>query len=89
MARFVALAILLALAAGVYGFIQRSNVAAAQMQIANLNAELAKWKTSTQQYQDVSKTASADLETCRAQVTEISTQLEAATAAMKKPAGRR
>ena len=89
MARFVALAILLALAAGVYGFIQRSNVTAAQMQIGALNAELEKWKTSTKQYQDTSKTASADLETCHAQVTEITTQLEAATAAMKKPAGRR
>ncbi len=89
MARFVALAILLAIAAGVYGFIQRSNVTAAQMQIANLNTELEKWKTSTKQYQDVSKTASTDLQSCRAQVTEITTQLEAATAAMKKPAGRR
>ncbi len=89
MVRFVAIAILLALAAGVYGFIQRSNVTAAQMQIAAVQKELETWKTSARQYQDVSKTSAADLETCRAQVTEITTQLEAATAAMKKPAGRR
>lgn len=90
MARFVALAILLALAAGVYGFVQRSNVVAAQMQIAETEKELATWKTRATQYQTENKTSSASLETCRAQVTEAQTALEAATsAAAKKPGAKR
>ncbi len=88
MARFVAIAILLAIAAGVYGFIQRSNVTAAQMQIAETQKELATWKTRANQYQSENKSASASLESCKAQVTEIQTALDAANAA-KKPAAKR
>lgn len=89
MVRFVAIAILLALAAGVYGFIQRGNVAAAQMQIEATNKEMATWKERANQYQMTSKTATSDLDTCNAKVTEIQTALDVALAAQKKPAGRR
>ena len=89
MVRFVALAILLALAAGVYGFIQRGNVVAAQMQIDATNKELATWKERATQYQMTSKTATSEVDACNARVTEIQTALDAALAAQKKPAGRR
>lgn len=89
MVRFVALAVLLALAAGVYGFIQHSNVVAAQMQIASVEREMATWKERANQYQSTTKTATADLDQCKAQVTEIQTALDAALAAQKKPAGRK
>ena len=90
MVRFVALAVLLALGAAVYGFIQHSDVTAAQMQIANTNKELATWKERATQYQSTSKTASADLASCNTKVTETQTALDAALAAMpKKPAGRK
>ncbi len=88
MVRFVALAVLLALAAGVYAFIQKGEVSAAKMQIEATNAELAQWKTSANQYQQTSKTATSDLDACNAKVTEVQTALDAALAAQKKP-GRR
>jgi uncharacterized protein HemX len=89
MARFVALAILLAIAAGVYGFIQRSNVTAQQMRIAEVQKELETWKVRTTQYQSESKAASTGLEACNAKVAEVQTALDAALEAQKKPAARR
>ena len=91
MVRFVALAVLLAIGAGVYAFIQASNVTAIQMQLNATTAELEKWKTSTSQYQAASKEATANLDTCTAKVTEITTALDAANAAMaaKRPAAKR
>jgi Tfp pilus assembly protein PilE len=89
MARFVALAVLLAIAAGVYGFIQRSNVTAAQMRIAETQKELETWKVRTAQYQSESKSAAAGLEACNAQVNQVQAALDAALEAQKKPAGRR
>ncbi len=91
MVRFVALAVLLAIGAGVYAFIQTSNVTAIQMQLNATTAELEKWKTSTSQYQAASKEATANLDTCNAKVTEITTERDAAVAAMaaKRPAAKR
>jgi len=87
MVRFVALAVLLAIGAGVYAFIQKSNVNAIQMQLNATNQELEKWKTSTSQYLAASKEATTNLDTCTARVTEITTELEAANAAMAKRPG--
>jgi len=87
MARFVALAVLLAIAAGVYGFVQRSNVTASQMKIAEVEKELATWKTRTNQYQAESKSAATNLEACNAKVVEIQTALDAAVAASAKRPG--
>lgn len=89
MVRFVALAVLLALAAGVYAFIQKGNATAAYMQVDATNKELATWKERAGQYQATSKTAVSDLDSCNTKVTEIQTALDAALAAQKKPAGRR
>ena len=90
MARFVALAILLAIAAGIYGFIQSSKVTAAEMQIANTEKELATWKTRATQYQTENKASGAAAETCKAQLTEAQTALETANAALtKKPGAKR
>ena len=71
MVRFVALAVLLAIGAGVYAFIQVSNVTAIQMQLNATTAELEKWKTSTSQYQAASKEATANLDTCTAKVMQL------------------
>ncbi len=91
MVRFVALAVLLAIGAGVYAFIQASNVSAIQVQLTATRAELEKWKTSTSQYQATAKEANANLATCTEKVTEVTTALDAANAAMaaKRPAARR
>ena len=91
MVRFVALAVLLALGAGVYAFIQKSNVNAIQIQLNATTQELEKWKTSTSQYLATSKEATSNLDQCNARVTEITTQLDAANAAMaaKKPGAKR
>ena len=87
MVRFVALAIMLAIGAGVYGFIQQSNVAAAQMKLDATEKELQTWKTRLTQYQSESKAEKANLEQCNAKVTEIQTALDAANAAMAKRPG--
>ncbi len=87
MVRFVALAIMLAIGAGVYAFIQKSNVAAAQMQIAATTKELETWKTRLNQYQAEGKTVASNLEQCTAKVTEIQTALDTAVAAMAKRPG--
>ena len=91
MVRFVALAILLAIAAGVFGFIQMSNVAAAQAQLGAIQAELATAKANAKQYADSSKMAASNLEQCNSQKAEIQTQLDTVNAAMaaKKPAGKK
>jgi hypothetical protein len=91
MVRLVALAILLALGAGVFAFIQMSNVKAAEMQLAATQAELQTWKTRLTQYQSEGKTVASNLEQCNAQKAEIQTALDAANAAMtaKRPAAKR
>ncbi len=87
MVRFVALAIMLAIGAGVYGFIQQSNVAAAQMKIVATERELQTWKTRLAQYQEEGKTVAGNLEQCSAKVTEVQTELGAANAALAKRPG--
>ena len=88
MARFVALAVLLAIAAGVFGFMQMSNATAAQMQLAAVQAELQTAKANAKQYADSSKMAASNLEQCNSQKAEIQTQLDTVNAAMaaKTPA---
>jgi uncharacterized protein HemX len=91
MVRFVALAVLLAIGAGVYAFLQAANVSAIEVQLTATKAELEKWKTSTSQYQATSKEASANLATCNANLTEVTTQLDAAKAAVapKRPGAKK
>ncbi len=88
MVRFVALAILLAIGAGVFAFIQMSDVAAAQAQLGAVQAELQTAKANAKQYADSSKAAAANLEQCNSQKAEIQSSLDAANAAMaaKTPA---
>ncbi len=85
MARFVAIAVLLAIAAGVYAFMQTSNVHAAQMTLAVKEQELADLKKRLTSINTESKNAATALASCRDEVTALQTAAEAA----KKPAGRR
>jgi uncharacterized protein HemX len=85
MARFVAIAVLLAIAAGVYAFMQTSNVTAAQMQLAVKDQELADLKKRINGLSTESKNAATALASCRDEVTALQTAAETA----KKPAGRR
>lgn len=84
MARFVAIAVLLAIAAGVYAFMQTSNVTAAQMQLAAKEQELADLKKRINGFSTESKNAATALASCRDEVTALQTAAEA-----KKPAARR
>jgi uncharacterized protein HemX len=85
MARFVAIAVLLAIAAGVYAFMQTSNLTAAQMTLAAKEQELADLKKRINGFSTEAKNAATALATCQTQVTDLQTAAEAA----KKPAGRR
>lgn len=85
MARFVAIAVLLAIAAGVYAFMQTSNLTAAQMTLAAKEQELADLKKRINAFSTESKNATTALASCRDEVTALQTAAEAA----KKPAGRR
>ncbi len=91
MVRLVAIAILLALGAGAFAFVQMSNVKAAEMQLAATQAELQTWKTRMTQYQAEGKTVAANLEQCNVQKAEIQTQLDAAVAAAatRRPGAKR
>jgi uncharacterized protein HemX len=86
MARFVAIAVLLAIAAGVYAFMQTSNLNAAQMTLAVKEQELADLKKRINGYSTESKNAASALATCQGQVTDLQTALDAAA---KKPAAKR
>jgi hypothetical protein len=86
MARFVAIAILLAIAAGIFGVMQMSSLNVASQKLAIAEKELADIKKRTAQNATVAQTAAADLASCRDQVTELQTALETAS---KKPAAKR
>ena len=86
MARFVAIAILLAIGTGIFAFMQMSALSTAEMRLAKSVSDLADLKKRTGQNADIAKTATADLAACRDQVTGLQTDLDAAS---KKPAGKR
>jgi uncharacterized protein HemX len=86
MARFVAIAVLLAIGAGVYAFIQASNLKTAEMRLANTEKELGDWKKRMSQYTAENKTLTADIAQCKTQVTELQTALETAS---KRPGAKR
>ena len=86
MARFVAIAILLAIGAGIFGFMQMSNLSTAELRLAKAESELADLKKKTGQNAADAKSAMALLASCKDQVTELQTALDAAS---KKPAGKR
>jgi uncharacterized protein HemX len=85
MARFVAIAVLLAIAAGVYAFMQTSNLTAVQMTLAARDQELADLKKRVSTSNMESKNTATALAACKDEVTALQTAAEAA----KKPAGRR
>ena len=87
MVRLVAIAFLVAIAAGVYAFMQMSAVNAVQLKLANTEQELATWKKRGTEYTTENKSISANLEQCNVKVTELTAALESATA--KKPAAKR
>ncbi len=89
MARFVALAILLAIGAGVYAFLQKQDAQAVQMQLNKVTEELNTAKARATQASTENKTATASLAACNEKVTEIQTSLDAANAAMAKKPGAR
>ncbi len=86
MARFLALAFLVVVGMAVYVFMVRTDLDAATAKISTVEADRDRWQKSAAAAQSTSKNDAAELSQCKAQVTDLQTQLEAA---MKKPAGRR
>ncbi len=87
LARFLVLAFFVVAAMGVYTFIVKTDLQAAQGKIEEVGKERDLWKTRFNQYQAEGKTTTASLEQCTAQVKDLQAQMEAAAA--KKPAGKR
>lgn len=86
MARFIAIAILLAIGAGLFAFMQMSALSTAELKLAKVESELADLKKKTGQNAADAKSAMTSLAACKDQVTELQTALDAAS---KKPAGKR
>jgi Tfp pilus assembly protein PilE len=86
MARFLALGVIIVLGMAVYVHMVRSDLEAAQAKISTVEQDRDRWQKSANTAMASSKNDAADLSQCRAQMTDLQTQLEAA---MKKPAGRR
>lgn len=86
MARFLALAVLVVLGMAIYVFMVRTDLDAAQAKISTVEQDRDRWQKNASQAAVTSKNGAAELSQCKAQVTDLQAQLEAA---MKKPAGRR
>ncbi len=84
MARFVAIAILIAIAAGVYAFSERSSAENLRLQLAKSESDLALFRKRSGEYTAETKAAQTALAECTTKTTELQTALEAA--ATKKPA---
>ena len=63
MARFVAIAILIAIGVGVYAFMERSNANTARLQLAKVQGELDLYKKRTGEYTSATKEAQTALVT--------------------------
>ena len=85
-ARFLALAVLVVLGMAIYVFMVRSDLDAATAKISTVEQDRDRWQKTATQATATSKGAASELSQCKAQMTDLQTQLEAA---MKKPAGRR
>lgn len=86
MARIVALAVLVVLGMSIYVFMVRTDLDAAQAKISTVEQDRDRMKKTMDQSSMTTKAAASDLSQCKAQVTDLQAQLEAA---MKKPAGKR
>jgi uncharacterized protein HemX len=84
--RLLALAVFVVAGAGVYAMVLKSDLKAAEVQLNTMAKDRDLYKTRVEQYASQSKDDSRSLASCEAQVTDLTTQLQAATA---KPAGRR
>lgn len=85
--RLLALAVFVVAGAGVYAMVLKSDLKAAEVQLNTISKDRDLYKTRVEQYASQSKDDSQALAMCQAQVTDLTTQLQAATTA--KPAGRR
>jgi septal ring factor EnvC (AmiA/AmiB activator) len=79
MARFLALAFFIVVAMGIYTFMVKTDLQAAQAKIAAVEKDRDGWKTRLNQYQDAGKTDKANFEQCTTQVKDLQAQLEAAS----------
>lgn len=86
MARFVAIAIMLAIGAAIYAFMQTSNLKVANLRLAGVEQELADLKKRTTTSASEVSRINADLTACHDQVTTLQTSLDEA---MKKKPGKR
>ena len=84
-ARLLALALFVVIAAGVYAFMLRSDLEAAQVQLTKLSGERDTYKTRLDQYVAQGKDDAMALQSCQAQVADLQAQVEAAS----KKGGRR
>ena len=79
MARFLALAFFIVVAMGIYTFMVKTDLQAAQARIGTVEKDLNTYKERTKQYQADSKGKGDELATCQAQTKDLQTQLEAAS----------
>jgi hypothetical protein len=86
MARFVAIAILLAIGVGIYAFMQTSSLNVATIKLAAAEKEVADLKKKMGQYTTQASSATTELASCKDKVTELQTALDTAS---KKPAAKR
>lgn len=87
-ARLLALAFFLIVGAGVYAMMLRSNLQAAEVQLANLAKDRDLYKLRAEQYVSQTRDDARSLQQCQAQVTDLQAQVEAAAAARRPPARR-
>ncbi|MGE3334487.1 MAG: hypothetical protein AB7I36_12655 [Rhodospirillaceae bacterium] len=84
--RLLALAVFVVAGAGVYAMVLKSDLKAAEVQLNTIAKDRDLYRTRVEQYASQSKDDTRSLASCEAQVTDLTAQLQAATA---KPAGRR
>jgi hypothetical protein len=86
MARFVTLAVLLAIGVAIYAFTERAAAQTLRLQLAKSQSELDLYKKRTGEYTTAFKEAQATLAECKSQSAELQTALETAT---KKPGAKK
>lgn len=85
MARFVAVAILLALGVGIYAFMQTSNLNVAELKLGAAERRIADLEKKMLQNNTQTKTSATELASCQEKVTELQTALDSS----KKPGAKR
>jgi cell division protein FtsB len=79
MGRFLVLAFFVVVGMGVYTFMVKTDLQAAQMKIATVEADRDKWQKSATQYVSANKDNTAKVAALEAQVKDLQAQLEAAS----------